>query len=52
MNVFRRLLAATTLCTAPLAANAGVLAVPEPETLSLIAIGAVALIIAKTRKRK
>ena len=48
----RTLLAAMLLSAAPLTAVAGIQRVPEPETLSLIAIGAVALIIAKTRKRK
>lgn len=43
---------AALLCALPTVAFAGLRFVPEPETLSLIAVGAVALIIAKTRSRK
>ena len=45
--------AAAALCALPTVAFAGTLRpLPEPETLGLIAIGAVALVIAKTRGRK
>ena len=45
---------AALICTIPTMATAAAVpgSVPEPETLALLAIGAVALIIAKTRKRK
>jgi hypothetical protein len=47
-----RIAVATLLCSLPTFAFAGIRAVPEPETLGLIAIGAVALVIAKLRSRK
>jgi len=48
-----RWLATAALCALPAVAFAGAFRpVPEPETLSLIALGAVALVIARTRKRK
>jgi len=46
-------LATAVLWALPAVAFAGFSrTVPEPETLSLIALGAVALVIARTRKRK
>lgn len=52
MNKVTTFATALLLCAVSTIASAGSVALPEPETLSLIAIGAVALIIAKTRKRK
>ena len=43
---------AALLCCSPTIAFAAVRALPEPETLGLIAIGAVALVIARLRGRK
>ena len=45
---------AAFVAAAPVAAIAGPSAgrIPEPETLALVGIGAVALLIAKIRKRK
>ncbi|HZP88710.1 MAG TPA: PEP-CTERM sorting domain-containing protein [Burkholderiales bacterium] len=50
----RMIVSGVFLAIAPLAAAGGTPgpSVPEPETLALIGIGVVALIIAKTRKRK
>ena len=49
----RTWLATAALWAPPTLALAGVFRpVPEPETLSLITLGAVALVIARTRKRK
>ena len=49
-----RIAVAAVLAGLPVAAIAGPAAgrLPEPETLALIGIGAVALLIAKFRKRK
>ena len=57
MKRVKALLAITPIAMMPIAALAGFTtpprgSVPEPETLALIGIGVVALIIAKTRKRK
>src|SRR5439155_9985542 len=47
-----RIAVAALLCCSPTLAFAAVRALPEPETLGLIAIGAVALVIARLRGRK
>ena len=53
MNI-RHLLVATLAFAVPAIAYAGIPAVtvPEPETIALLGMGAVALIIARWRKKK
>ena len=52
MNI-RHLLVATLAAAIPAIAYAGaVQTVPEPETLALLGIGAVALVVARSRRRK
>lgn len=52
MNI-RHLLAATLAFAVPAIAYAGGRpGVPEPETLALLGIGAIALVIARWRKKK
>ena len=52
MNI-RHLLPATLALAIPAIAHAGgAPAVPEPETLALLGIGAIALVIARWRKKK
>ena len=48
----RNLLAAILTLAIPTVAYAGAVAVPEPETFALLAIGAIALIAARWRGRK
>jgi hypothetical protein len=48
----RRLLLAVTMSAVPTLAVAGVPQVPEPETLALLGIGAIALVISRWRKKK
>ena len=50
MNIRQRLLALPLLAVST-AAWAGPSTVPEPETLALLAIGAVAIVIARWRRK-
>jgi hypothetical protein len=54
MSRLSLLLSGVLLTITPLAAAGGTAgpAIPEPETLALVGIGAIALVIARTRKRK
>ena len=47
-----QMMVASFLIAVPAIAFAGPLAVPEPETLLLLAIGAVALVIARRKRPK
>jgi len=47
-----QVMVASFLIGVPAIAVAGPLTVPEPETLALLAIGAVALLIARRKSRK
>ena len=50
MNI-RHLLVATLAAAIPATAYAGTPALPEPETMALLGIGAVALVIARWRRK-
>jgi hypothetical protein len=51
MNTMQRVLAAVFVLAASSPAWAGIQAVPEPETLALLAIGAAAVAIVRWRKK-
>jgi hypothetical protein len=52
MRIGRVVVASFLVAVPAIAFAGGTLLLPEPETLSLLAIGAVALVIARRKRRK